>query len=78
MSEKLPRIDSGKMLKILNRLGFRPVRQSGSHMILKNDKGVRVTLPVHTGKIIHPKILKTIINDVGISKKEFIEILKKK
>jgi predicted RNA binding protein YcfA (HicA-like mRNA interferase family) len=74
---KLPRIDSGKMLKALNRLGFRPVRQSGSHMILRNARGVRVTLPVHSGKILHPKIVKTILNDIGMSAEEFLELLKK-
>ncbi len=52
MSERLPRIDSRKMLKVLNRLGFRVVRQSGSHMILRDEKGTRVTLPYHSGKIL--------------------------
>lgn len=78
MSEKLPRIDSGKALKVLKRLGFNVVRQSGSHMILRNKEGIRVTLPHHSGKILHPKILRTILSDIGISKREFRVLLKKK
>jgi predicted RNA binding protein YcfA (HicA-like mRNA interferase family) len=78
MSEKLPRIDSGKALKVLKRLGFNVVRQSGSHIILRNEKGVRATLPHHSGKILHPKILKTILSDTGISSGEFKALLKKK
>ena len=78
MSGKLPRIDSSKMLKILNRLGFKVVRQSGSHMILRDEKGTRITLPHHSGKILHPKIVKTILNDLGISAEEFNSLLKKR
>jgi len=37
MSEKLPRVTANEMIKIVERLGFRFSRQSGSHKIYKND-----------------------------------------
>jgi predicted RNA binding protein YcfA (HicA-like mRNA interferase family) len=40
-------------------------------MIFRNENGVRVTVPYHSGKIIHPKILKRIIEDTGIPIEEF-------
>jgi predicted RNA binding protein YcfA (HicA-like mRNA interferase family) len=40
-------------------------------MIFRNDENIRVTVPFHSGKIIHPKILKKIIEDTGIDKDEF-------
>jgi len=63
---RLPRIDSGKMLALLKKKGFLIVRQSGSHMILRNDRGIRITLPIHSGRILHPKIVKKIIEDAEI------------
>jgi predicted RNA binding protein YcfA (HicA-like mRNA interferase family) len=67
---KLPRIDSDKLLKVLRKKGFVVVRQSGSHIILRNDKGIRVTLPYHSGKIIHPKIVKQIMEDAELTEED--------
>ena len=64
---KTPRITADKLLKLLKNKGFVIVRQSGSHIILRNEKGVRVTVPCHSGKIIHPKIIKNIMNDAELT-----------
>ncbi len=57
MSEKLPRIKAEKVIRVLEKLGFTLVRQSGSHKIYRNNEGIRVTIPYHPGKILHPKII---------------------
>ncbi len=44
MSEKLPRVTANEMIKIVEKLGFRFSRQSGSHKIYKTDEGKRVTI----------------------------------
>jgi predicted RNA binding protein YcfA (HicA-like mRNA interferase family) len=56
-------------------MGFGFQRQSGSHKIYKNCHGIRITVPDHSGKIIHPKIIKTILHDTGITVDEFISYL---
>nr|WP_083889357.1 type II toxin-antitoxin system HicA family toxin [Xenococcus sp. PCC 7305] len=33
---KLPRISSKKAIKALERLGFQKIRQTGSHVVMKN------------------------------------------
>ena len=71
MSEKLPRITADKVIQVLNKIGFICVRQSGSHMIFKNPEGKRVTVPYHSKKILHPKVLKSILNDTDLSIEEF-------
>ncbi|MEA1925155.1 MAG: type II toxin-antitoxin system HicA family toxin [Candidatus Altiarchaeota archaeon] len=55
MSEKLPRVDAKKVEKSLKKLGFRLVRQSGSHRIYKNPEGKRVTIPYHSKKDTAPE-----------------------
>ncbi|MEA1864685.1 MAG: type II toxin-antitoxin system HicA family toxin [Euryarchaeota archaeon] len=48
MNEKLPRITAGKVTRVLEKVGFVLVRQSGSHKIYKNSEG-RSTLPLKKG-----------------------------
>ncbi|MFZ3058355.1 MAG: type II toxin-antitoxin system HicA family toxin [Candidatus Methanoperedens sp.] len=77
MSEKLPRVTANEMIRIVEKLGFRFSRQSGSHKIYKNGEGKRVTIAYHSGKILHPKIVKSILVDAGISVDEFKKMMKK-
>ncbi|NJD53146.1 MAG: addiction module toxin, HicA family [Candidatus Methanoperedens sp.] len=77
MSEKLPRVTANEMIKIVEMLGFRFSRQSGSHKIYKNKEGNRVTIAYHSGKILHPKVVKSILVDAGLSVDEFKKMLKK-
>ena len=44
MKGKLPRITAGKVTRVLEKVGFVPVRQSGSHRIYKNSEGKRATI----------------------------------
>jgi predicted RNA binding protein YcfA (HicA-like mRNA interferase family) len=70
MSERLPRIAADRIIAILKKKGFSCVRQSGSHKIFKNEGGIRVTVPDHAGKILHPKLVKQICKDADISPDE--------
>lgn len=67
---KLPRLNAKDLVKILQKRGFICVRQSGSHMIYKNKEGIRVTLPFHGSKILHPKIIKQVISDLKLKLEE--------
>lgn len=75
MSEKLPRITAVEVIRVLGKKGFYLSRQSGSHKIYKSNEGKRVTVPFHSNKIIHPKILKSIISDADLTIEEFKELL---
>jgi len=74
--EKLPRITAVEMIKAIKRAGFFLARQSGSHKIFKNEAGKRVTVPYHKGKIIHLKVLHSILRDAELSVEKFKELLK--
>ncbi|MDI6799489.1 MAG: type II toxin-antitoxin system HicA family toxin [Actinomycetota bacterium] len=75
MSPKLPRLTASEAIKVLEKIGFSLARQSGSHMIYKNEKGKRVTIPFHGAKVLHPKILKSILKDAEINLDDFFELL---
>lgn len=64
---KLPRLTAREIIVVLEKSGFVLSRQSGSHMIYKNAAGKRATVPFHGPKTLHPKILKSILRDAGLS-----------
>jgi predicted RNA binding protein YcfA (HicA-like mRNA interferase family) len=63
---KLPRLTAREICTILERVGFSIARQSGSHIIYKNAAGRRATVPFHASKILHPKVLKSILRDADL------------
>lgn len=76
MTERLPRVTADQVIKVLVRADFFFSRQSGSHKIYKNQEGKRVTIPYHTGKILHPKVLKSILKDADLSVEQLKKLLK--
>jgi predicted RNA binding protein YcfA (HicA-like mRNA interferase family) len=59
----------------LEKLGFSLTRQSGSHQIYRNAAGKRATIPLHASKILHPKVLKSILRDAELSPEDFQRLL---
>ena len=63
---KLPRLTAQEAEKMLFKSGFEMIRSKGSHRIyMKGEK--RLVLPFHSGKILHPKIIKQIIKSLDDS-----------
>ncbi|MDD4093252.1 MAG: type II toxin-antitoxin system HicA family toxin [Methanothrix sp.] len=76
MTDKLPRVNAADAVRVLEKAGFFLARQSGSHRIYKNAEGQRVTVPYHSGKELHPKVLKNILRDADMTPEEFLELMK--
>ena len=72
---KLPRLTARQIVAVLEKVGFSLARQSGSHMIYKNSAGKRATIPYHASKILHPKVLKSILRDADISVERLNDLL---
>ncbi len=72
---KLPRLTARQIIAVLEKAGFSLARQSGSHMIYKNAAGRRATVPFHTSKILHPKIVKSILRDADLTVERLQELL---
>ncbi len=72
---KLPRLTAREIITAIEKVGFILVRQSGSHAIYKNGAGRRVTVPVHTAKVLHPKLLKSILRDADLTVEKLQDLL---
>lgn len=55
------KITASEAIVVIKKAGFVLVRQKGSHKIYKHQSGLRITIPFHSGKILHPKIIKEIL-----------------
>ena len=59
MSPKFPKLTAKEAEKILLEAGFVHIRTKGSHKIYKKGNE-RFVIPFHKGKILHPKIIKSL------------------
>ena len=65
-----------EVIKVLVKIGFKVVRQRGSHVILKHPDGRVTVVPIHPGEEIGRGLLTKIIKDAKLTKKEFLRLLK--
>jgi predicted RNA binding protein YcfA (HicA-like mRNA interferase family) len=63
--------------RALYRAGWYKHHQTGSHLILRHadHPGMRVDVPMHSGKILKPKTLARIVDSAGLTVEEFIRLL---
>lgn len=69
---KYPILRAHDVLAILGNLGFRQVRQRGSHIQLRHEDGRCTTVPVHPGRDISPILLRQIAKDIGLTVEQFL------
>jgi predicted RNA binding protein YcfA (HicA-like mRNA interferase family) len=69
----LPVVSWRDLLKALSKRGFKPVRQRGSHVIVEDAKGNFATVP-RKNEIKRGTLL-SIIEEVGLTKEEFLKLL---
>lgn len=60
---KLPKLKAKEAEKLLLQKGFICVRSQGSHRIYQRNN-IRVVIPFHGNKILHPKIIKQVIDAI--------------
>lgn len=77
MSTRFPDVNSKQIVKVVEKLGFRFARQSGtSHAIyFRGADGRRTTIPTHGKKSIKRKTIKAICRDIKISVEELRNLL---
>ena len=75
---KIPPISPNKLIKTLEKEGFKVIRQKGSHVIMINNKRNRIVIPVHPGKDIKPGLTRAILREAGINREKFLKLLRQK
>ena len=71
---RLPILTGLEIIKILEKSGFKIIRQKGSHVFLKHQDNRITIIPVHKGKDVDRSLLRKILRDTKISPDEFKNI----
>jgi predicted RNA binding protein YcfA (HicA-like mRNA interferase family) len=68
-------LSAKKTIRVLEKIGFRKIRQKGSHVIMRHSDGRMTVVPIHKGEDIGPGLLLEIIKDAKLSKEDFFDLL---
>ena len=73
---KLPQLTAVELIKILDKCGFKTIRQEGSHIFLRHEDGRTTVVPNHPGNKLDRGLLNKILKkDVQITREEFEKLL---
>ena len=70
---KLPIVSAKDICKFLEKLGFKAIRQRGSHKFFRHSDGRTTVVPIHSGKKIKRGLLRGILSEIKMSRDEFFE-----
>jgi predicted RNA binding protein YcfA (HicA-like mRNA interferase family) len=63
----LPAVSGSRVVRALERHGFKVARVAGSHHVMRNPDGRGTTVPVHGNRDIAKGTLRGILSDVGMT-----------
>ena len=69
------RVATGReVCRKLKKLGFKLIRQKGSHTFWRHPDGRATVVPIHKGEVLGRGLLRSILRDIEISVKEFNDL----
>ena len=68
----LPTLSPRQVVALLHDLGFREVRQRGSHKQFRHADGRGTTVPFHAGRDISPTLLRKIARDIDLTAEQLL------
>lgn len=69
----MPQVTARELGRFLQQQGFAELRQSGSHLTMKNrDTGVSVTIPMHRGNDLGRGLAQAILRQAGFSVDDYL------
>jgi predicted RNA binding protein YcfA (HicA-like mRNA interferase family) len=71
---QLPLISGDQLVKVVKKIGYNRDHTEGSHMILLHPSGRRLSVPQHPE--LGRGLLRALIREIGLSREEFIDLLK--
>lgn len=75
---RLPPLRAREVIKGLGALGFKKVRQKGSHAIFHHQDCRRAPLPIHPAKVVSSYLLADILKQLKINEEEFLDAVRRR
>jgi predicted RNA binding protein YcfA (HicA-like mRNA interferase family) len=73
---KFPIVDFKTMEKVLLKLGFKFVRQKGSHLFYRHPDGRTTTVPNHPARDLARPLIREILREIELPPDDFMAELK--
>lgn len=71
---QLPLLSAKEIIRAMTRIGYRTIRQRGSHIRLSCENRKSITVPNY--KIVGRGLLRKILRDAELAPEDFIKLLK--
>ena len=71
----VPAVRGDRLVRALEKAGFKVARVVGSHHIMRHPDGRGTTVPVHPGREVAKGTLRGILKDTGLSVEELRSLL---
>jgi len=71
----VPSVRGERVVRALEKAGFKVARVTGSHHIMRHPDGRGTTIPVYQGRDIAKGTLRGILSDIGMTVKELQRLL---
>lgn len=71
----MPSVPAERVVRALEKAGFKVVRVAGSHRIMRHPDGRGTTVPIHAGRDLAKGTLRGILTDIGITIEELRRLL---
>jgi len=64
-----------KVIKALENIGFRQIRQKGSHLFMRHPDGRTTLITIHPGEKIGKGMIRKIINDAELTRDGWFDLI---
>jgi len=71
----VPSVRGERLVRALERAGFKVARVAGSHHVMRHPDGRGTTVPVHAGKDVAKGTLRNILADAGLTIEDLQRLL---
>ena len=75
MSSAIPSLSGIKVVRALERAGFKVTRVRGSHYMMRHPDGRSVPVPVHPGRDMPKGTLRNVLSIIGMDADELRDLL---
>jgi predicted RNA binding protein YcfA (HicA-like mRNA interferase family) len=72
---QVPSLSGERIVRALEKAGFKVARIAGSHHIMRHPDGRGTTVPVHPGRDVAKGTLRGILGDVGMTVEDLRRLL---
>ena len=75
MIDAIKPLPARKVIMALENIGFRQIRQKGSHIFMRHPDGRTTLITIHPREKIGKGMIRKIINDAELTRDEWFELI---